>query len=59
MLGFLQLCSDSYTIIDLVGKVAELAEKYPFVVARWSVPYVEERLALKDYVLIFILNTMY
>ncbi|XP_027019561.1 AP-4 complex subunit epsilon-1 isoform X2 [Tachysurus fulvidraco] len=28
MLGFLQLCNDNYTIIDLVGKVAELAEKY-------------------------------
>ncbi|KAI4903115.1 hypothetical protein NFI96_015692 [Prochilodus magdalenae] len=29
MLGFLRLCNDDYTIIDLVGKVAELAEKYP------------------------------
>ncbi|XP_072528422.1 AP-4 complex subunit epsilon-1 [Salminus brasiliensis] len=28
MLGFLQLCTDEYTIIDLVGKVADLAEKY-------------------------------
>ncbi|XP_036432371.1 AP-4 complex subunit epsilon-1 isoform X2 [Colossoma macropomum] len=28
MLGFLRLCNDDYTIIDLVGKVAELAEKY-------------------------------
>ncbi|XP_066523362.1 AP-4 complex subunit epsilon-1 isoform X2 [Hoplias malabaricus] len=28
MLGFLRLCDDDYTIIDLVGKVAELAEKY-------------------------------
>ncbi|XP_026775724.2 AP-4 complex subunit epsilon-1 [Pangasianodon hypophthalmus] len=28
MLGFLRLCNDNYTIIDLVGKVAELAEKY-------------------------------
>uniref|UniRef100_A0A8B9GW22 Adaptor related protein complex 4 subunit epsilon 1 n=1 Tax=Astyanax mexicanus TaxID=7994 RepID=A0A8B9GW22_ASTMX len=28
MLGFLKLCNDDYTIIDLVGKVADLAEKY-------------------------------
>ncbi|XP_062849431.1 AP-4 complex subunit epsilon-1 [Trichomycterus rosablanca] len=28
MLGFLRLCNDEYTIIDLVGKVVELAEKY-------------------------------
>lgn len=28
MLGFLRLCNDNYTIVDLVGKVAELAEKY-------------------------------
>ncbi|XP_076846996.1 AP-4 complex subunit epsilon-1 isoform X2 [Brachyhypopomus gauderio] len=28
ILGFLRLCDDDYTIIDLVGKVAELAEKY-------------------------------
>ncbi|XP_060770460.1 AP-4 complex subunit epsilon-1 [Neoarius graeffei] len=28
MLGFLRLCNDNYTIIDLVGKVAELAEKF-------------------------------
>ncbi|XP_053343985.1 AP-4 complex subunit epsilon-1 [Clarias gariepinus] len=28
MLGFLRLCDDNYTIVDLVGKVAELAEKY-------------------------------
>uniref|UniRef100_A0AAY4EMB5 AP-4 complex subunit epsilon n=1 Tax=Denticeps clupeoides TaxID=299321 RepID=A0AAY4EMB5_9TELE len=28
MLDFLKLCNDDYTIIDLVGKVAELAEKY-------------------------------
>uniref|UniRef100_A0AAR2IX48 AP-4 complex subunit epsilon n=1 Tax=Pygocentrus nattereri TaxID=42514 RepID=A0AAR2IX48_PYGNA len=32
MLGFLRLCNDDYTIIDLVGKVAELAEKYPFTI---------------------------
>ncbi|KAL7857667.1 hypothetical protein AOLI_G00177690 [Acnodon oligacanthus] len=37
MLGFLRLCNDDYTIIDLVGKVAELAEKYPFTVARHSI----------------------
>lgn len=36
MLGFLRLCNDDYTLIDLVGKVAELAEKYPFVVVRFS-----------------------
>lgn len=29
MLAFLRLCQEDYTIIDLVGKVAELAEKYP------------------------------
>lgn len=29
MLGFLRLCNDEYTIINLVGKVVELAEKYP------------------------------
>ncbi|XP_026877219.2 AP-4 complex subunit epsilon-1 isoform X1 [Electrophorus electricus] len=28
ILSFLRLCNDDYTIIDLVGKVAELAEKY-------------------------------
>ncbi|XP_030631531.1 AP-4 complex subunit epsilon-1 [Chanos chanos] len=28
MLGFLKLSNDDYTIVDLVGKVAELAEKY-------------------------------
>uniref|UniRef100_A0A8B9J4K3 AP-4 complex subunit epsilon n=1 Tax=Astyanax mexicanus TaxID=7994 RepID=A0A8B9J4K3_ASTMX len=31
MLGFLKLCNDDYTIIDLVGKVADLAEKYPLI----------------------------
>lgn len=30
MLDFLRVCSDDHTIIHLVGKVAELAEKYPF-----------------------------
>lgn len=30
MLEFLRLSKDDYTTIDLVGKVAELAEKYPF-----------------------------
>ncbi|KAM3869685.1 AP-4 complex subunit epsilon-1 [Diretmus argenteus] len=30
MLEFLRLSEDDYTTIDLVGKVAELAEKYPF-----------------------------
>ncbi|XP_076124314.1 AP-4 complex subunit epsilon-1 isoform X1 [Alosa pseudoharengus] len=28
MLAFLRLCHEDYTIMDLVGKVAELAEKY-------------------------------
>ncbi|KAK3526291.1 hypothetical protein QTP70_022699 [Hemibagrus guttatus] len=36
MLEFLRLCNDNYTIIDLVGKVAELAEKYPLIVARYN-----------------------
>ncbi|KAI5614835.1 AP-4 complex subunit epsilon-1, partial [Silurus asotus] len=36
MLRFLRLCDDSYTIIDLVGKVAELAEKYPFIDSRYN-----------------------
>eukprot|EP00064_Thunnus_orientalis_P010740 superscaffoldBa00001485_g10767 len=31
MLEFLSISKDDYTTIDLVGKVAELAEKYPFV----------------------------
>uniref|UniRef100_A0A8C2AVN6 AP-4 complex subunit epsilon n=1 Tax=Cyprinus carpio TaxID=7962 RepID=A0A8C2AVN6_CYPCA len=30
MLDFLRSCNDEHTIIHLVGKVAELAEKYPF-----------------------------
>lgn len=30
MLEFLSMSKDDYTTIDLVGKVAELAEKYPF-----------------------------
>lgn len=30
MLDFLRQSKDEYTTIDLVGKVAELAEKYPF-----------------------------
>ncbi|KAF3688720.1 AP-4 complex subunit epsilon-1 [Channa argus] len=30
MLEFLRMSKDDYTTIDLVGKVAELAEKYPF-----------------------------
>lgn len=29
MLEFLRISKDDYTTIDLVGKVAELAEKYP------------------------------
>lgn len=29
MLDFLRVSTDDYTTIDLVGKVAELAEKYP------------------------------
>lgn len=29
MLDFLRLSNDDYTSTDLVGKVAELAEKYP------------------------------
>lgn len=29
MLEFLRVSKDDYTTIDLVGKVAELAEKYP------------------------------
>lgn len=31
MLEFLRVSKDDYTTIDLVGKVAELAEKYPSV----------------------------
>ncbi|KAM6936963.1 AP-4 complex subunit epsilon-1 [Xenentodon cancila] len=31
MLDFLRISKDDYTTIDLVGKVAELAEKYPFI----------------------------
>ncbi|KAG5273688.1 hypothetical protein AALO_G00154350 [Alosa alosa] len=34
MLAFLRLCHEDYTIMDLVGKVAELAEKYPFRITR-------------------------
>lgn len=30
MLDFLRGCNDEHTVIHLVGKVAELAEKYPF-----------------------------
>lgn len=30
MLDFLQVSEDDHTTIDLVGKVAELAEKYPY-----------------------------
>uniref|UniRef100_A0A9J7X7R3 AP-4 complex subunit epsilon n=1 Tax=Cyprinus carpio carpio TaxID=630221 RepID=A0A9J7X7R3_CYPCA len=30
MLDFLRSCNDEHTIIHLIGKVAELAEKYPF-----------------------------
>lgn len=29
MLDFLRGCNDEHTVIHLVGKVAELAEKYP------------------------------
>ncbi|CDQ85901.1 unnamed protein product [Oncorhynchus mykiss] len=32
MLEFLRLTCDDYSTIDLVGKVAELAEKYPFII---------------------------
>ncbi|KAL0968795.1 hypothetical protein UPYG_G00271980 [Umbra pygmaea] len=34
MLAFLRLCTDEYCTVDLVGKVAELAEKYPFIKAK-------------------------
>lgn len=34
MLEFLRASRDDYTITDLVGKVAELAEKYPFFLLR-------------------------
>lgn len=30
MLDFLRVSKDDHTTIDLVGKVAELAEKYPY-----------------------------
>uniref|UniRef100_A0A8C9V705 AP-4 complex subunit epsilon n=1 Tax=Scleropages formosus TaxID=113540 RepID=A0A8C9V705_SCLFO len=37
MLDFLRLSKDEYTTIDLVGKVAELAEKYPFPYNSWFI----------------------
>lgn len=37
MLGYLKESKEEYAIINLVGKIAELAEKYPFIVRRlWS-----------------------
>uniref|UniRef100_W5N705 AP-4 complex subunit epsilon n=1 Tax=Lepisosteus oculatus TaxID=7918 RepID=W5N705_LEPOC len=36
MLDFLRQSKDEYTTIDLVGKVAELAEKYPFLTSLFS-----------------------
>ncbi|KAM9352476.1 AP-4 complex subunit epsilon-1 [Symphorus nematophorus] len=37
MLEFLRVSKDDYTTIDLVGKVAELAEKYPFKYNEWFI----------------------
>ncbi|KAK2539496.1 Ap4e1 [Columba livia] len=34
MLGYLKESKEEYAIINLVGKIAELAEKYPFIVRR-------------------------
>ncbi|KAK2522093.1 Ap4e1 [Columba guinea] len=37
MLGYLKESKEEYAIINLVGKIAELAEKYPFIFLRlWS-----------------------
>uniref|UniRef100_A0A3Q3RLB0 AP-4 complex subunit epsilon n=1 Tax=Mastacembelus armatus TaxID=205130 RepID=A0A3Q3RLB0_9TELE len=37
MLEFLRMSRDDYTTTDLVGKVAELAEKYPFKYNEWFI----------------------
>uniref|UniRef100_A0A3B3U1E7 AP-4 complex subunit epsilon n=1 Tax=Poecilia latipinna TaxID=48699 RepID=A0A3B3U1E7_9TELE len=37
MLDFLRISEDDHTTIDLVGKVAELAEKYPYKYNEWFI----------------------